>query len=234
MNLYEMDNGGIYVVMGVGILCGILYLCGFAYSLSQIGYISHKSVPQVRRFVWIGIGLIAVVSVITSISFLGGCGPGTWIFVGSLCLIPISLLVVLINIRNFVKVRNADTPLKWRWLAACTAIGIAASPLAGRVINGACDEIHIQQVQPIVTTLQNYNTVMGYYPDDIAQVVQPGDRPTLSCFGDTSQRYDLINCDGVHVFTLDTFMGGWILRYNLNTGNWSKVDFLEGDCSFLE
>ena len=234
MNIYEMSDSGINVLLLAGFFGGILYLGSFVFSIFEVSSILHRTTQRLRRFVGIGIGMTAVVSCITAISFLGAIGPGVFMYLGSLCLTPLLILVILFNIRDYIKIKNTDTPRLWRWGAACTAIAMAAAPIGGGFLNSSCDQLHRQQIQPVIVSLQNYNTAMGYYPDTIEAVIQSGERPTLSCFGDASKRYDLIDCSGISVFTMDNFTGGYVMRYNLATEKWSMVDFLEGDCSFLE
>ena len=71
--------------------------------------------------------------------------------------------------------------------------------------------------------------------------------PTLHCF-DKHKRYSqlgflrsepeikLVTCTpgDVTLLVVPNLAGGWPQRYNLETGKWSQISYLDGVCSFLE
>ena len=213
------------------------------------------------RRIWLAIPFIAMLVVwaivgpqVLAYSFGGGFGAGSMI---SMLTFPADcialILLILGGIILFVRLKRAA---QWKRYLVCYLIGttlILLLPLVpvigGGMIRSRCDKLNRNEGDTIVVALEAYKATHGQYPQTLDQLVpeyMPA-LPTLHCF-DTYERYnqlgylrseaemELVTCtrEDVTLLVVPDLAGGWPQRYNLETGKWSQISFLDGVCSHLE
>ena len=113
--------------------------------------------------------------------------------------------------------------------------------LGSRATSLSCDAMNRERAMIIVGAVADYHQANGEYPADLTALVPDYLDALLapSCFDAdvspyTQHEYELVTCRGGQVVsTVDAFSTDFIQRYDLATGQWSTVSFLDGVCSFL-
>lgn len=203
------------------------------------------------RRIWLVIPFLALLllwavigPVVLAYSFGGGFGPGTMV---TLLTFPADLLALVILIIGgiivFIRLRKTKSQ-RGRYLAyyLVGSVLILSLPLVpvigGGMIRGRCDKLNRDVGDTIVVALEAYKETHGEYPQTLDQLVPeylPA-VPTLHCFDKYEREIELVTCtpENVTLLVVPDLAGGWPQRYNLETGEWSQISFLDGVCSFLE
>ena len=178
----------------------------------------------------------------TILTFGGAFGPGFLVFLSACLAIPMSAIFLLIGWPFFYRAVGKNYLRHSLYLGGgLIIVCLQFAPLYGDLgIGGACDKRTMQIGNQIVVELENYRQDNGEYPTELNALV-PGylsQLPTNKCLGSVGPEitFQLRECaqDGIALLTASSFDGWKVLRYNLSTSNWSGLDFLEGECGFLQ
>jgi hypothetical protein len=215
-----------------------------------------------RRAWWVVLPPVALLTVwailgpgFLAYTFGGGFGPGTMLSMLSIPLDCFSSIVIAVGgISILLKER------KGRWkrdtaiyvVCALVILALPVVPVAGgRAIRNRCDRWNREAAETILPALEAYKGDEGVYPESPEQLVPEyvDALPTLRCFEnrlkygmsesplgvEETHKLEVVRCsDTVTLLVAPDLAGGWPQRYNLTTGRWSKISFLDGVCSFLE
>ena len=166
------------------------------------------------------------------------------------------MALVLLILGGIILFVRRKITAQWRRYLAYYLIGatlILSLPLVpvvgGGMIRSRCDKLNRDEGATIVVALEAYKEARGAYPQALEQLVPEYTPalPTLHCF-DKYERYnqlgflrsepemELVTCtpEDVTLLVVPDLAGGWPQRYNLETGKWSQISFLDGVCSYLE
>jgi hypothetical protein len=173
-----------------------------------------------------------------------------------------SLIVFIAARSRFFRSAGQDKRLRRWYLVGFVLVPfLQFFPFIGELFIGqACDALHRQTGETIVAALEAYRDDFGAYPDDLEDLAPRyiDEIPSPRCFSafgwfersdsdqaDTlsgtgpksavAEGFKLHECDPqkAKIVTVYSVEYDFILRYNLATGNWSRVSFLDGRCSFL-
>lgn len=107
----------------------------------------------------------------------------------------------------------------------------------------ACFGLNKHAAQPIIAALDEYQTDNEIYPEVLDDLVPEhiASIPTGRCAPFSRSEYDPLNFEidfcspnDTPILTIPISSGEWIQRYNLETGLWARISFLDGACSYLE
>lgn len=174
---------------------------------------------------------------------------GTFFISGITCLLfPLALIALLIALfwrRKNGDLLSSDIQVKrWYWVGVVLIPIILVLPFFEIFgITAACFGRNARTAEPIIAAMEAYHQDHGIYPEEI-NALSPqylGEIPAGHCapIGASTFEvpvYDISTCtyDGeTTVLSIPIGSGEWIQRYNMDTGLWSRVSFLDGACSNL-
>ena len=173
------------------------------------------------------------------LTFNGAFGPGILLVVSPCLTIPLSLIFLVMGWPRASRATSRRNPQRGMYLmGGMTIIIMQATPIFGNIaIAGYCDGQTMQAGNQIVAELQEYKRHQGHYPSSL-KILTLGNhaspRQCLSLLGRKAD-FQLVKCnDSAILLTTDSLNGAELLRYNLQTGNWSGVSFLDGACNYLQ
>lgn len=217
--------------------------------------ISVAAVPVFIFLIWkypvrwtvallIGLTLESIlVAFYTVYAFGGAFGPGIVLFCLSPLIMFVAFLILLGARQPFLRAYPTDKIRQRVYLlGGLFVIGLQASPMLGNfAIDATCFTLTQQRAGPMITALETYRQDQGHYPEDLALLTPtylPA-LPTPACSWLSENQglakgFALEQCqDDVWLLTVSSVGRSSIQRYNLSTGNWSSISFLDGACNFL-
>lgn len=172
----------------------------------------------------------------------------------SMLVVPLSCLALIVfivgGIRLFVRAQDVAAHPQWHRvyyaIGALLIVGLSIWPLMGsRRIHNRCNRQNREVGDIVIVALTTYEQAHNQYPKKLDVLVPDylPDVPTLQCF-EIYEKYDpghyvppieIVACsDDITVLSVPDLSNSFPQRYNLTTGEWSKVSFLDGVCSHLE
>jgi len=187
------------------------------------------------------------------VTSFGGFGPGSILSLLIPPVVFISVIVFSIGGGVFIILsRKIEAPLRVfveYWAGALLILVLALCPLLRAFsITQKYDELHRGIGNTIVDSLEAYKqdhgdypkTVVALVPDYLSEIPFPTgfaiyDRYSRFAAREFNlPRFELEECGDTTLLTVPVLTYGWIQRYNLATGRWSTVSFLDGVCYGLE
>lgn len=174
---------------------------------------------------------------------------GTFFVAGVTCLLfPIALIAALIMLfwrKNYQEQLASDRSLRhWYWAGMILIPIILVLPFFELLwIQRACFGLNRHAAQPIISALEEYHAENGNYPETLDELVPeyfaslpPGRCAPFSSSNSEKLKFEINICqpDDIPILTVPIGSGEWIQRYNLGTGDWARISFLDGACSYLE
>ncbi len=174
-----------------------------------------------------------------------------------------SLIVFTAARSRFFRSAGQDKRLRRWYLVGFVLVPfLQFFPFIGELFIGqTCDALHRQTGETIVAALEGYRHDHGTYPSKLEDLAPRyiEEIPSPRCFSafgwfersdsdqvDTlsgaapnsavAQGFALNECDSqdAKILTVYSVEYDFILRYNLATGIWSRVSFLDGRCAYLK
>ena len=199
--------------------------------------------------------ILIVLSAAASVHLTYGLGAGFFGGAFSCLTIPIaasSLIVLIFAGVRFLRPFKEDKSRRRLYLIGIFLIPfLLFAPLLGELlIIGTCDALNRQRGNTIVRALETYKQDHEAYPEDLEALVPtyiPA-LPSARCFTPyhwfhgsdfidlaTKAQFSLYKCprEEVTLLVIPSVEFDFFQRYNLTTGHWSKISFLDGKCSFL-
>jgi len=199
--------------------------------------------------------ILIALSAAASVHLTYGLGAGFFGGGFSCLTIPIagsSLIVLILAGARFLRPSKEDKSRRRLYLMGVLLIPfLLFAPLLGELlIIGTCDALNRQTGNTIVRALDAYKQDHGAYPEDLDALVPTyiSALPSARCFTPyqwfhgsdstdlaTKAESSLHKCprEEVTLLVIPSVEFDFIQRYNLTTGNWSRVSFLDGKCSHL-
>ncbi len=188
-----------------------------------------------------GFGLISLfVGYYTFDTFGGAFGPGILLYFASCFIVPASGMILATSWSRFFGNRQGTALQKRVFLVGGIVIIIfQTAPIVGTsVIGRYCDKQIQQAGNQIVEAVLNYQQNNGTYPTELNALMPAyiSTVPTYQCFaGDTPPaQFQIQTCgDAITILKTESSSGSDIMRFNFNTGQWSSISFLDGECNYL-
>jgi hypothetical protein len=231
-------NGDLFLLLGAyvgGIVCTTFYLTRLREGRTRAALVFGAAA--------LAGGVLTVYQ--TLYSFGGGFGYGVMLCFAAASLgaaLAAWLLVVTIRILRSA-LRQGTTGQRVLALAGIPLLILSVfAPVLGPFGMGEiCDRLNRDRAQTLIAGTQAYQSDnSGAFPADLAALL-PGyvtDLPQPACFPGGSawdyKNYTLMHCPtGETLLTIYTIRGVTVQRYNFQTGQWSSISFLDGECNFL-
>lgn len=190
----------------------------------------------------LGLALVSLPSPFLVIATMGGgWGPGTLFCCLPGLVVPLSLITILLARPRFWRAFPDDRGRRRLFLAGGALIVLLQLlPAVGsQAIRWTCSVLSAGTASRIAEAAQAYQHDHGDYPEDL-QALVPNYLPAVpapACAwlsGREGNAFDIASCGtGPTLIVSPSVDGGGIERFNLETGNWSSISFLDGACSFL-
>ena len=200
----------------------------------------RRSVKWALFFLGFLVVLEAGITLWAVYTYGGAFGPGMLMCFAGPIAAAVSLIVLLLKIRKFLRQFPRDRARIVVYLLGglCIAILQLAPAFGPTVIRSVCFVGHRVQGETIVEAMKAYRTDSGRYPTELGELVPRylPSIPTPPCtrLSYHEDEYGLRECrSGEMLLTTDSVDGMGIERYNFGTGNWSSISFLDGACSHL-
>jgi hypothetical protein len=229
----------------------IIFIIGAIPALIFLFLLRKRYLGLTKVFLLILIALSAAASV----HLTYGLGAGFFGGAFSCLTIPIaasSLIVLILAGARFLRPSKEDRSRRRLYLMGVLLIPfLLFAPLLGELlIMGTCDALNRQTGNTIVQALDAYKQDHESYPEDLDALVPSyiSALPSARCFTPyqwfhgsdyidlaTKAEFSLHKCprQGVTLLVIPSVEFDFFQRYNLTTGNWSRVSFLDGKCSHL-
>ncbi len=208
--------------------------------------------------------VMALGSVAMALNLTYGIGVGIFGGAFSCLVLPavaMSLIAVIATRANTWRLLWGDPARQHMYVIGAVLVPLLQlAPLPGEIaIVTACDALNRREGDAIVQALRAYRQDHDVYPETL-QALVPGylaALPPPRCFATFgwfhgsdvyqwmpgsdilragSAQFELERCTigRVTLLTLPSIRFEFIQRHNLDTGNWSRVSFLDGACSYLK
>jgi hypothetical protein len=221
----------------------ILLLISFAATPVFILLLRKYSLRVVIAFITALILVSILAPFYTVYTFGGAFGLGILLY----CLAPlaglVSLLIMLGLYPRFSPVFKEEPVQRRVYLVGGLLVAaLQCSPFVGSyLINTSCNIMNQELSKEMIATLEAYKQAQGHYPENLEELI-PTYLPSLpspACSSlsgnEPKPNFELEQClPEDHLITIPSVDGSSIWRYNLATGNWSSISFLDGACSFLK
>jgi len=202
-----------------------------------------------NKKVWSVILLILLFALGLGLSVLIFFSTGTFFVAATTCLLfPIALITTLIMV--FWRRKQLDQLASNRSLRRWYLAGVILVPLILILpffelfgIQMGCFRLNRRAAQPIITALDEYQRDNEKYPEVLDDLVPKylDLVPHGSCSPHSRPEYEplefeiqVCSNEDVPILTIPIGTGEWIQRYNLETGDWARISFLDGACSYLK
>jgi hypothetical protein len=230
----------LFVIVIVPLIVGIGVALFFMFLLER-QYPRGIAAMLPLLFVWAVFGSVALVY-----------GPGAGIFGRALSCLPaiagaIALLILTIEGFRSLGASIGDPRLRrWHRFGVFLVPLLLASPVLGEfAITRIYDTANRAAAGTIITAMAAYEDDHGDYPESLDVLVPHylQEIPAARGFGPFTwfheddyiyhSTFDLAECNGVTLVTIYSLKLDFIQRYNMTTGVWSRVSFLDGVCSYV-
>ena len=175
----------------------------------------------------------------TIVTFGGAFGPGLLLFLSSVVVTFIGILIWMFSSKNlFEHIEKKKKNLYI--LGSCIIIFAQFSPVIGKYgIGGYCDIKITQFGNSIVVAIQEYKHQNNVYPTTLYKLKPEYFQkdPVYSCMGKIGISHETLvanfyfqECNEKPSLVTSSTDGVYTKWYDLTTGQWSKISWLDSNC----
>ena len=242
-----MDTGLLRTLMTIDCILPFVVMVAFIIFHNKV--IKTNNAQLFFKFAITVILIGVVLTLFSTYTAFGGFGPGAILFFGTF-IMGLVTAFILFDRRSLIKERENANDDTRKFLIPLKLILVFTQflPLLGSsAFYRTCDSLYRRQAKGLISAIENYYQNNDKYPDNLEVLIPEyiSEIPKPLCLQpyywigqfdgtDIKDSYHILDCGKKRLLAVPTTSLGWIDRYDFATRSWSRADFLDGYCSYLE